>query len=125
MKQSTLKRFLRLPRFEEHLELHRLDASSSHGDLTLYNFAHEQYQAEPAEEHRPATLLTGSDLIAAGYRPSPQFKAMLALAEDAQLEGAVTTREQALALVQAQFPLRTDAENEEQAPHGATVTQRM
>jgi len=125
MKQSTLKRFLRLPRFEEHLELHRLDASSSHGDLTLYNFARQHYEAEPAEEHRPATLLTGSDLIAAGYKPSPQFKAMLALAEDAQLEGAVTTREQALALVQAQFPLRTDAENEEQAPHGATVTQRM
>jgi poly(A) polymerase len=35
MKQSTLKRFLRLPRFDEHLELHRLDASSAHGDLTL------------------------------------------------------------------------------------------
>jgi poly(A) polymerase len=104
MKQSTLKRFLRLPRFEEHLALHRLDASSSHGDLTLYNFARAQYEAEPAEQHRPAPLLTGSDLIAAGYRPSPQFKAMLAMAEDAQLEGTVTTREQALALIQRQFP---------------------
>jgi poly(A) polymerase len=104
MKQSTLKRFLRLPRFEEHLELHRLDASSSHGGMKLYDFARTQYEAEPAEEHRPAPLLTGSDLIVAGYQPSPQFKAMLALAEDAQLEGAATTREQALALVQAQFP---------------------
>ena len=105
MKQSTLKRFLRLPRFEEHLQLHWLDAGSSHGDLTLYDFARAQYEAEPVEEHRPATLLTGSDLIAAGYRPSPQFKAMLALAEDAQLEGAITTREEALALVEGQFPL--------------------
>ena len=103
MKQSTLKRFLRLPRFDEHLALHRLDASSAHGDLRLYDFARAQYEAEPTEAHRPAPLLTGAGLIAAGYRPSPQFKAMLTLAEDAQLEGSITTREQALALVTAQF----------------------
>ena len=108
MKQSTLKRFLRLPQFDEHLELHRLDASSAHGDLTLYNFARAQYEAEPAPDLRPAPLLTGRDLIAAGYRPSPQFKLMLALAEDAQLEGAATSREQALALVQSRFPLQAE-----------------
>lgn len=107
MKQSTLKRFLRLPRFDEHLELHRLDASSAHGDLTLYNFARAQYEAEPAPDLRPAPLLTGADLIAAGYRPSPQFKPMLALAEDAQFEATATTREQALALVQSHFPQHT------------------
>jgi len=104
MKQSTLKRFLRLPRFDEHLDLHRLDALSAHGDLTCYNFARAQFEAEPAPDLRPAPLLTGRDLIAAGYRPSPQFKPMLALAEDAQLEGAATTREEALALVQASYP---------------------
>jgi len=104
MKQSTLKRFLRLPRFDEHLALHRLDALSAHGDLTCYDFARAQFEAEPAPDLRPAPLLTGRDLIAAGYRPSPQFKPMLALAEDAQLEGAITTPEQALALVQASFP---------------------
>ena len=107
MKQSTLKRFLRLPQFDEHLELHRLDASSAHGDMTLYNFARAQYEAEPAPDLRPAPLLTGTDLILAGYRPSPQFKPMLSLAEDAQLEGSITAREEALALVQATFPLPT------------------
>jgi len=106
MKPSTLKRFLRLPKFEEHLELHRLDASSAHGDLRLYAFAKAQYQAEPAEEHRDPPLLTGRELIAAGYSPSPQFKEMLTLAEDAQLEGTATTAEQALALVRARFPVR-------------------
>jgi poly(A) polymerase len=105
MKQSTLKRFLRLPRFEEHLELHRLDASSAHGDLKLYDFARAQFEAEPAPDLRPAPLLTGRDLIAAGYRPSPQFKPMLALAEDAQLDGSATTREEALAMVQNAYPL--------------------
>jgi poly(A) polymerase len=104
MKQSTLKRFLRLPRFEEHLALHWLDASSAHGDLRLYDFAREQYKAEPAADLRPAPLLTGSDLIEAGYKPSPQFKAMLALAEDAQLEGSATTRTEALGLVRRAFP---------------------
>jgi poly(A) polymerase len=105
MRASTLKRFLRLPRFDEHLELHRLDAGSAHGDLSLYHFARSHYEAEPAEEYRPAPLVTGADLIAAGYKPSPQFKAMLTLAEDAQLEGAATTREEALALVESRFPL--------------------
>jgi poly(A) polymerase len=104
MKQSTLKRFLRLPRFDEHLALHYLDASSAHGDLRLYDFARTQFHAEPAEEHRAAPLLTGADLIAAGYRPSPQFKPMLELAEDAQLEGTITTREQALALIREHYP---------------------
>jgi poly(A) polymerase len=104
MKQSTLKRFLRLPRFEEHLALHRLDASSAHGDLACYEFARAHFEAEPAPDRRPAPLLTGSDLIAAGYSPSPQFKPMLTLAEDAQLEGLITTPQQALALVQASYP---------------------
>jgi poly(A) polymerase len=105
MKQSTLKRFLRLPHFDEHLALHRLDVTSAHGDLRLYEFARAQYEAEPAPDLRPAPLLTGSDLIAAGYRPSPQFKPMLELAEDAQLEGLATTPEQALELVRARYPL--------------------
>jgi poly(A) polymerase len=103
MRAATVRRFLRLPHFDEHLALHRLDVLSAHGDLSLYDFARTTYQAEPAPELRPPPLITGRDLIAAGYPPSPQFKPMLALAEDAQLEGTATTREEALALVAAQF----------------------
>jgi poly(A) polymerase len=105
MKQSTLKRFLRLSHFDEHLALHRLDALSAHGDLACYNFARAHFEVEPTP------LLTGRDLIAAGYRPSPQFKPMLALAEDAQLEGSITTPEQALALVQAAYPRPSTSPN--------------
>jgi poly(A) polymerase len=103
MRQSTLKRFLRLPRFDEHLALHRLDCSSSHGDLTLYDFAKQQHESVPADHIQPKPLITGRDLIAAGYKPGPGFKAMLAAAEDAQLEGLITTREEALAGVREQF----------------------
>ncbi|GAC1426011.1 MAG: hypothetical protein NVSMB62_23330 [Acidobacteriaceae bacterium] len=104
MKQSTLRRFLRLFRFEEHLALHYLDVTSAHGDLRLYDFARAHYEAEEPADLRPAPLLTGRDLIAAGYPPSPQFKPMLTLAEDAQLEGSVQTTGEALALVAAHFP---------------------
>ncbi len=104
MKESTLKRFFRLSRFEEHLEMHRLDCLSSHGDLRLYEFAKRRREELSDEEVRPALLVTGHDLIAAGYTPGPQFKEMLALAEDAQLEGRVHTGEEAIALLQKQFP---------------------
>jgi uncharacterized domain HDIG len=103
MRQSTLKRFLRLPRFDEHLALHWLDCSSCHGDLTLYDFAKREYESAPVEHIQPKLLVTGRDLIAAGYRPGPQFKAMLEAAEDAQLEGLAATPEEALAVVQERF----------------------
>ncbi len=69
MRESTLKRFLRLPHFEEHLALHWLDASSCHGDLRLYGFAKERFEAQPVEAMRPALLVTGRDLIAADTPP--------------------------------------------------------
>ena len=103
MKQSTLKRFLRLPRFEEHLALHHADASSAHGDLSLYEFARRQFETIEPDAVRPVLLVSGRDLIAAGYQPGPRFKAILEFAEDAQLEGQVRTREEALALVEQQF----------------------
>ena len=105
MRESTLKRFLRLPRFDEHLQLHWLDCMSCHQRLGMWEFsraAKARYEAEPAAMS-PKLLLTGRDLIADGYKPGPSFKQMLEAAEDAQLEGAVTTTEQALALVRGRF----------------------
>jgi poly(A) polymerase len=58
----------------------------------------------PQEEVRPHLLVTGKDLIEAGYRPGPQFSQMLAAAEDAQLEGTVHTRDEALAFVRQRWP---------------------
>jgi len=103
MRESTLKRFFRLRDFPEHLALHWLDASSCHGDMRLYEFAKQRYEAEPAEEVRPKLLVTGGDLIAAGYRPGPEFKAMLEAAEDAQLEGTVATTDEAMTVVRERF----------------------
>ena len=104
MKESTLKKFLRLPRFEEHLELHCLDCQSSHGDLTSYNYIREKLSSIPPEIMRPQPLIGGDDLIAAGYQPGPRFKQILSTIEDSQLEGRLHSKEEALALVHQLFP---------------------
>jgi len=103
MRESTLKRMLRLPKFEEHLELHRLDCESSHGNLDNYQFAKTRLEQLHEEELRPPRLLTGDDLIESGYRPGPDFSRMLEAVEDAQLESRVHSKEEALELVRATF----------------------
>ncbi len=104
MKESTLKRFLRLPRFDEHLELHRIDCLSSHGNLELYDFVRERLQQTPEEEIRPKPLLTGEDLISLGYQPGPQFRQILSAVEDAQLEGTLHSKDDAVDFVRHGFP---------------------
>jgi poly(A) polymerase len=104
MRESTLKRFLRMPKFDEQLELHRIDCASSHGDLGLYQFVKEKLESTPPEKIRPRPLITGDDLIALGYTPGPRFKEMLSAAEDAQLEGRLRTAEEAREFVQREFP---------------------
>jgi poly(A) polymerase len=103
MRESKVKRFLRMPKFEEHLELHRLDCLSSHGSLTNYDFAREKQREVPPEQLRPVLLVTGHDLIAAGCKPGPAFGAALREAEDAQLEGRVNTKEAALEIALEAF----------------------
>ncbi len=105
MSESTFKKFVRLPRFEEHLELHRLDCQASHGDLSSYEFTREKVASLPPEAIRPAPLLTGDDLIAAGYNPGPRFKEILSAVEDAQLEGRLHAKNEALEFVRREFPL--------------------
>ncbi len=104
MKTSTLKRFFRMENFEQHLALHKLDCLAASGNLDHWNFARERFYSMTEEAVKPKLLLTGRELIAAGYKPGAEFKKMLRAAEDAQLEGTITTTEEALALVRAQFP---------------------
>jgi poly(A) polymerase len=105
MRRSTQLRFLRLEGFDEHLELHRLDCLASHGDLSHYELARRMLEETPPQEIKPTPLLGGDDLIAQGYKPGPLFKQILRAVEDAQLEGLVGSREDALRLVSERFPL--------------------
>ena len=104
MKASTLKRFFRLENFPEHLALHRMDCLAASGNLETWGSVRERYMAMPEEAVRPKPLITGRELIAAGYMPGAQFKQMLHAVEDAQLEGSIATEEEALRLVRERFP---------------------
>jgi poly(A) polymerase len=96
MRESTLKRFLRTPHFDQHLELHRLDCLASHEDLSSYRFCREKLRELSEEEMRPTLFLNGHDLIAQGLDPGPVFSEILRELEDLQLEGRIKSREEAL-----------------------------
>jgi poly(A) polymerase len=104
MRQATLKRFLREDGIEELLELARMDALASSGDLQYYEFCRAQRAALSEDEMRPPRLLSGEDLIALGHRPGPVFGAILHAVEEAQLDGTLTSRDAALAWVERQYP---------------------
>jgi poly(A) polymerase len=104
MKDSTLKKFMRLPHFDEHLALHRADCLASHCNLAAYEFVEQKRREIPPESIRPSKLVTGDDLIAAGHTPGPKFREILDAVEDAQLEGRLVSRDQALEFVHREFP---------------------
>ena len=96
MKLSTLKRLLALSRFDEHLELHRLDCIASHGKLDNYEFLRQKLEEFSREEIAPEPLVTGRDLIEMGYKPGPVFKRILDAVREEQLENRLTSREEGI-----------------------------
>jgi poly(A) polymerase len=108
MKPSTLKRFARLDRFDEHLELHRLDCLSSHRMLNNYDFVQKFVRDTPAEQIRPVRLLTGDDLVAMGLQPGPSFRELLDSLEEAQLNDLIHTREEAVEFLKS-LPVKNRA----------------
>ncbi len=103
MRQSTLKRFLAMDGIEELLELARLDAMASNKDLTAYNFCRQKLQELGAAAIKPAPLVRGRDLLDMEFVPGPLFSQILEAVTDAQLEGTLTTREQAMAWVRERY----------------------
>jgi poly(A) polymerase len=109
MRKATLKRFVRQPRFDEHLALHRLDCLSSHRNLDSFEFVRRFLEETPPEEVRPERLLGGDELQELGYQPGPQFAEILRSVEDAQLEGLIQTKEEARKYVLGNFTKKKSA----------------
>ncbi len=103
MRPGRLKRFLRMPDFNLHLELHRLDCLASHGMLDNYNFCREQLQKLAAVDLYPPRMLNGNDLIDLGYMPGKIIGNILAALENEQLEGRIKTKEEARKYVEANW----------------------
>jgi poly(A) polymerase len=103
MREATLQRFIRQPRFEEMLALHRAEASASDGNLAYYEFGATRFaelKSQPAHESK---LLSGEDLIQLGFKPGPRFAEILRIVEDLALERKLTSKEEALEYVVKHF----------------------
>jgi poly(A) polymerase len=100
---SAMKRFLRIPRFTDHLELARICAISSDGALEDYEYAVEVRGRWSPGDLAPPLLLSGNDLIGMGLTPGPLFKEILTRVEDEQLEGRLHTPQQALDFVKENY----------------------
>ncbi len=98
MRLSTLKRLLARPTFDQELKLHEADCRGCHGKLDNVRFLKRKRREISIEEVRPPRLINGRDLLEMGLKPGPRFGEILAAVEEAQLEGSVRTREEALRL---------------------------
>jgi poly(A) polymerase len=96
MREAKLKRVLAEPGIEELLALHRADALATTGDTQHVDYCHYYLETEPTGPINPPPLLTGHDLARHGLRPGPQFKVLLERARDAQLEGRIHSKREAL-----------------------------
>ena len=100
MRPNKLKRLFAEDGYPELAELSRIDALASSGDLSDYHFCQETFEKLTHEEVKPKSLITGHDLIAMGLKPGPHFRDILTKLEDEQLDGNLTTRDEAIAMAQ-------------------------
>jgi poly(A) polymerase len=100
---SSLKRFVRIERFEDHAELSRIHAEAGGEEPLDWAYAIDKRTHWSDEDLWPAPLVTGNDLIAMGFPPGPHFKEILTRVEDEQLEGRLTSHEDALEYVRRHF----------------------
>jgi poly(A) polymerase len=103
MRKAKLKRFMSEPTFPQEMELHRVDCASSNGFTDNYDFLNAKSEEFASEPLIPAPLVTGKDLIGMGLQPGPRFKEILEELQTHQLEGKITSREEALEFVTEQM----------------------
>jgi poly(A) polymerase len=103
MRVAKLKRFLARPHIDDELELHRVDCTSSHGMLDNYEYLKTKREEFASEPLIPPPLITGRDLIDLGLRPGPRFSEILEAVQSRQLEGTLTSHDDALAWVKSDW----------------------
>jgi len=103
MRVASLKRFMARPRFDDELELHRVDCLTSDGDLTNYDYLLNSRARFGEGPLVPPRLVTGKELLARGWNSGPHLRDVLDAVQDEQLEGRVATTEQGMAWVESHF----------------------
>jgi poly(A) polymerase len=103
MSMAKLKRFFRLNRFEDHVELAQIHLTVQSGDLGDVQYVRQKRAEWTEQDILPQPLVTGDDLIAMGFVPGPLFKDILTRVEEEQLDGRLTDRTQALDFVRREY----------------------
>ena len=103
MRVAKLKRFMARPHFDDEMELHRVDCTSSHGALDNYDFLKTKREEFASEPLIPKPLITGRDLLALGFAPGPRYSEILDAVQSRQLEGTLTTAAEAVEWVKAEY----------------------
>ena len=96
MRVAKLKKFLSRDTIDTELLLHKADCSASHGDISNYYFLKDKQVEFMSEGIKPEPFILGRDLIAAGLKPSRDFRTILDNAYVLQLEDVLKNREDAL-----------------------------
>lgn len=96
MRESKLKRLMAHEHFDDLLKICRADVLGSHRNMEGIEYVERMRREVP--DVKPDPLITGKDLIALGGTPGPIFGRILRAAYDAQLEGTISTKEEALEL---------------------------
>ncbi len=104
MRVARLKRFMARPgisRTRWNCTASIARAATRCSTTTSFSGKQEEFASEPLI---PPPLVNGGDLIALGWKPGPKFKEVLDAVQTRQLEGVLTTREEALAWLKTEYP---------------------
>jgi poly(A) polymerase len=100
MRPSQLKPILVHPGIGALLALHRAIAVANGRPATHVEFCEQMLRDTPRELLDPPPLLSGDDLLALGWEQGPLFKKVLDAVREAQLDGTITTKEEAIRLAE-------------------------
>jgi poly(A) polymerase len=99
MRKGKLKNFVLQENFDLHLELHRIDCMGSHQKLGNYELCKTTQEEVARTPEILEPLVNGKDLIALGMKPGPEFKEILEKTREAQLEGIIKTKDDAIGYI--------------------------
>ncbi len=103
MRIGKLKQFVARENFPVELEMHKIDCLASHGKLELYRFLTRKLKEFEREGLKPKRLINGNDLISIGIEPGPIMKEILEETYALQLEGKVSSRDEAFNWIKKRF----------------------
>src|SRR5262249_42513731 len=103
LRESKLKRILAAPGIDDLLDLHTALALASDGNTAEVEYCRNYLKSAPAGPINPAPLISGSDLVQHRLKPGVHCAMLLENVRDAQLDGLVRSKTEALEWVDRQL----------------------